>query len=75
MRAERLFPEHLKDEYDVKRIATGANRWTPPPVTLPVLGWSAREQRHEHLRVGAAQAGDRVRCQNWAGGCLGSAGE
>lgn len=28
-------PEHLKDEYDVKRMAAGASRWTPPPVTLP----------------------------------------
>jgi len=28
-------PEHLKDEYDVKRMAAGDDRWTPPPVTLP----------------------------------------
>jgi hypothetical protein len=28
-------PEHLKSEYEVKRIAAGADRWRPPPVTLP----------------------------------------
>jgi hypothetical protein len=37
-------PEHLKDEYDVKRTVAGASRWTPPPVTLPVLGWSGRRR-------------------------------
>lgn len=37
-------PEHLKDEYDVKRTVAGASRWTPPPVTLPVLGRSGRRR-------------------------------
>jgi hypothetical protein len=28
-------PEHLKDEYAVKRGISGAGRWRPPPVSLP----------------------------------------
>jgi hypothetical protein len=28
-------PEHLKDEYNVKRTAAGSSRWRPPPVSLP----------------------------------------